>query len=660
MSKANPSPAESKLLDAVRAAARQEQFLEVVSAEEATKRFRAHLDLTPLAGERVMLGAALGRVLADDLAAPIDVPPFDRANVDGFALRAADSAGAADNAPKQLALNAEVIACGHAPKVEVKPGTATCIATGGVVPRGADAVVMIEHTELIERVPAIELRRTVTPGQFISYAGSDIARGETLMRKGQVIGSREVGMLAACGLAEIDVVRRPKVAVLSTGDELVALGDALRPGGVYDSNGAILAAAIAEAGGEPVPYGAFADDVATLEQVVRRALAECDMVVLSGGTSKGAGDLSHRVVSQLGKPGILVHGVALKPGKPLCLAVADKKPIAVLPGFPTSAIFTFHAFVAPVIRARAGLPPEAAQTIEARVPMRIASEMGRKEFVLVSLLSDEHGAVAFPSAKGSGSVTSFSQADGFIEIDALAGALDADSEARVTLIGESARAPDVVIMGSHDIALDVVVGALAERGYSARTIAVGSQGGVAAAERGQCDIAPVHLIDPATGEYNKHLLSPGISLVKGWQRMQGVLFRPGDRRFEGNSAAQAAKTAVADPSCLMVNRNAGAGTRVLIDQLLQGARPPGYANQPRSHNAVAAAIAQSRADWGVAIEPVAKMYGLGFLPLAPEHYDFLVVESRRQRPAVQAFLASLHDPRTRDRIAALGMQPADD
>jgi putative molybdopterin biosynthesis protein len=654
------SPAESELLAAVRAAARQEQFLEVVSAEEAKKRFEGHLDLTPLPGERVTLAAALGRVLADDLAAPIDVPPFDRANVDGFALRAADSAGAADGAPKQIALNPEVIACGHAPKIEVKPGTATTIATGGVVPRGADAVVMIEHTELIESIPAIELRRGVTAGQFISHAGSDIARGETSMRKGQLIGSREIGMLAACGLAAIDVVRRPKVAVLSTGDELVALGESLHPGGVYDSNGAIISAAIAEAGGEPRPYGAFPDDAEKLEQVVRRALSECDMVVLSGGTSKGAGDLSHHVVSQLGKPGILVHGVALKPGKPLCLAVADGKPVAVLPGFPTSAIFTFHAFVAPVIRARAGLPVEAAQTVDARVPMRIASEMGRKEFVLVSLVSGEFGTVAFPSAKGSGAVTSFSQADGFIEIDALAGALDADTPARVTLIGDSARAPDIVIMGSHDIALDVVVGALAERGFTARTIAVGSQGGVAAAERSQCDVAPVHLIDPATGEYNKHLVSPGISLVKGWQRMQGVLFRPGDQRFEGQRAEDAVKTALADSSCLMVNRNAGAGTRVLIDQLVAGARPSGYANQPRSHNAVAAAIAQARADWGVAIEPVARMYGLGFLPLSPEHYDFLLIESRRDRPAVQAFLAALRDRRTKDRIAALGMQPAND
>ena len=660
MSKPDSAGPNDALLAAVRAAARQEQFLEVVSAEEARRRFEGRLDLSPLPAERVALAVALGRVLANDVIAPLDVPPFDRANVDGFALRSADTVGASDGAPKQLELNAEVIACGHAPAVEVTPGTATAIATGGVVPRGADAVVMIEHTELIESVPAIEIRRAVSPGQFISYAGSDIARGEMLLRRGQRIGSRETGILAACGLAEIDVVRKPKIAVLSTGDELVALGDTLRPAGVYDSNGAILAAAIAEAGGEPVPFGAFPDDEAELESAVRRALDECDMVVLSGGTSKGAGDLSHRIVSKLGSPGILVHGVALKPGKPLCLAVVRDKPIVVLPGFPTSAIFTFHAYIAPVIRARAGLPPEAAETVEARVPVRVASEMGRKEFVLVSLAETGDGAIAFPSAKGSGAVTSFSHADGFIEIDALAGALDADTNARVTLIGQAAKAPDVVIMGSHDVALDVVVGALAERGFSARTIAVGSQGGVTAALRGECDVAPVHLVDPGTGIYNSHLLAPGLSLVKGWQRMQGVLFRPGDRRFEGKTAAQAVAAAVADPACLMVNRNAGAGTRVLIDKLLGGKRPAGYSNQPRSHNAVAAAVAQSRADWGVAIEPVAKLYGLAFLPLSPEDYDFLLIESRKDRPAVQAFLAALRDPRTKDKIRALGMQPADD
>ena len=654
----------AELIARVRAAARQEQFLEVVSAEVARARFAAHLDLAPLGPETVSLGEALGRVLAHDVLAPVDAPPFDRSNVDGFALRAADTLGASDGHPKILTLNAEVIACGHAPRLTVAPGTATSIATGGVIPRGADAVVMIEHTELLEDgAPRIELRRATAPGQFVSYAGSDIARGETLLRRGARIGSREIGMLAACGLAQIDVVRRPKVAVISTGDELIALGAPLEPARVYDSNGAIIAAAIAEAGGEPVPMGAFPDDEAKLEKAVREALAICDMVVLSGGTSKGAGDLSHTIVSRLGKPGILVHGVALKPGKPLCLGVAEGKPIAVLPGFPTSAIFTFNAFVAPVIRAHAGLPPESAETIGARVPVRISSELGREEFVLVSLIDTAEGPVAFPIGKGSGAVMSFSQADGFLAIDALASALDAGSDAQVTLIGSAAQAPDLVIMGSHDVALDVVVGALSERGFSARVLAVGSLGGVAAASRGECDVAPVHLIDPVSGQYNVHLVAPGLTLVPGWRRMQGVLFRPGDKRFEGRSGQgalqEALQAALADPSALMVNRNAGSGTRVLVDRLLGGARPPGYANQPKSHNAVAAAIAQSRADWGLAIEPVAAMYGLGFLAVAPEHYDFLVVESRRARPAVQAFLAALRDENVRARIRAIGMQPAE-
>jgi len=656
-----PKPGgDGDLIARVRAAARQEQFLEVVSAEEARSRFEKHLDLKPLAAESAMLADSRGRVLAQDIVAAVDAPPFDRSNVDGFAVRAVDTSGASDGNPKVLMLNPEVISCGHTPVETVTAGTCTAIATGGVIPRGADAVVMIEQTELIEEgKPRLEVRRAVLPGQFISYAGSDIARGETLLRRGTEIGAREIGMLAACGLDRIEVFRRPKVAVLSTGDELVEPGKPLRPAGVYDSNGAIVSAAVAEAGGDPVMLGAFPDDAAALEKAVRGALDASDMVVLSGGTSKGAGDLSHRVVSQLGKPGILVHGVALKPGKPLCLGVVGGKPIVVLPGFPTSAIFTFHTFVAPVIRAWAGLPPEAEKAIPARVPVRVVSELGRKEFVLVSIIDGGDARFAFPTGKGSGAVTSFSQADGFIEIDALSAALDADSETQVTLLDSGKQALDLVIMGSHDIALDVVVGALADRGFTARTLAVGSQGGVAAINRGECDVAPVHLIDSATGQYNKHLTGPGLALVPGWRRMQGVVFRPGEERFEGRSAQEALKIVLADGTALMVNRNIGSGTRVLMESLLDGTRPPGYANQPKSHNAVAAAITQGRADWGLAIEPVAKLYGLGFLPVAPEHYDFLIADARRSRPAVQAFIEALRDDATRKRIRALGMEPAD-
>jgi putative molybdopterin biosynthesis protein len=184
-------------------------------------------------------------------------------------------------------------------------------------------------------------------------------------------------------------------------------------------------------------------------------------------------------------------------------------------------------------------------------------------------------------------------------------------------------------------------------------------GGVAAAERGECDLAPVHLVNPSSGLYNAHLLRPGLALVKGWQRMQGFVHRRDDARFAGRSAADAIKAALADSHCLMVNRNAGAGTRVLIDRLLGGARPAGYSNQPRSHNAVAAAVAQRRADWGIAIESVTRLYGLAFLPLVPEDYDFLLVESRRERSAVAAFLDALRDEPVREKIRALGMCPAD-
>lgn len=660
MSKQKPRAAAAALLAAVRAAARQEQFLEIVSAEEARARFARHLELGPKGVETVPLAAALGGVLAHDVLAPVDVPPFDRSSVDGFAVRAADTVGASEAMPRRFVLNAEVLACGVVPKLAVAPGTATAIATGGVVPRGADSVVMIEWTEFAEPAegPVIDLRRAVAAGQFVAFAGSDIARGETVLRRGTLLGSREIGMLAACGIAALDVVRRPQIAVLSTGDELVAPGAALPPGAVYDSNGAIIAAAISEAGGVPVPFGIFPDSEPELEAAVRRALRQCDAVVLSGGTSKGAGDLSHRIVPRLGKPGILVHGVALKPGKPLCLAVADGKPIVVLPGFPTSAIFTFHAFMAPVIRAFAGLPPQAAATVEATVPVRVPSELGRKEFALVALVAGDSGLVAFPSTKGSGAVTSFSEADGFIEIDALANALDAGTATQVTLIGKAAHAPDLVIMGSHCVALDAVLGTLSEQGFTTRKIALGSQGGVTAAKRGECDLAPVHLMDPASGVYNRHLLVPGLSFIPGWERMQGFVYRAGDPRFTGKSAQDALKTALTDAGAIMVNRNAGAGTRILIDQLLAGARPPGYGNQPRSHNAVAAAVGQGRADWGIAIEQVAKLYGLGFLPITPEHYDFLLVEARRERPAVQAFLRSLRDPATQARIRAAGMRPS--
>ena len=635
----------------------QDQFLTILPREDALARFEATLFPVAMPREQRSLADALGCALIEDVVAPIDVPPFDRSNVDGFAVRSADLACVTGTSPVRLMLNDEVIACGVAPARPVLSGRATSIATGGPLPRGADAVVMVEHTQPAGP-RAIEIRRAAPPGQFVSYAGSDIARGEALLRAGTVIGSREIGICAACGIAKIPVARKPRVAVISTGDELVQPGEALRPAAVYDTNGAIVAAAINENGGEAAFLGATPDDEVLLESAMRAALAQSDMLVLSGGTSKGAGDVSHRIIARLGKPGIIAHGVALKPGKPLCLAVCDGKPVVILPGFPTSAMFTFHDMIVPVLRRMAGLPPRAEAKVTAKIPVRIASELGRTEFVMVSLVEGAGGLIAYPTGKGSGAITSFAQADGFLKIDALADQMPAGTQAEVTLFTPHVRAPDLVLVGSHCTGLDLVTAPLAHAGLSVRSIAVGSLGGLAAAKRGECDLAPIHLFDDKTETYNTPFLSQGLELVGGWRRMQGIVFRKGDARFEGLNAQEAVRAALADAACIMVNRNQGAGTRILIDRLLGDRRPDGYWNQPRSHNAVAAAVAQHRADWGMTIAPVAHASGLGFIPFAEEHYDFALVSARKQRPAVQAFLDALASEEGRAALAEAGFRPA--
>jgi putative molybdopterin biosynthesis protein len=644
---------------ALRSLARQEQFLDVVDRDTATARFHRHLKLRPLGAETVPLSQALGRVLARAVIADVDVPGFDRASVDGFAVRADDTVGASERTPKALALNGEILTPGTVPQLTVGPGTATLIATGGMVPRGADAVIMVEHTETRDDdgSTVIEVRRAAAAGQFIAFAGSDLARGETVLRTGQVLTSREIGMLAAVGCAAVEVWRRPLIAIISTGDEIVAPGEPIRPGAVYDSNAAILAAAVQEAGGCAKPLGIGSDDEAVLSRLVDEGLATCDMVILSGGTSKGAGDLCYRAISSFNDPGIVVHGVALKPGKPLCLAVTGGKPTVILPGFPTSAIFTFHEFVAPVIRAFAGLQPEQAKRRPAILPMRIASERGRTEYLMVSLVrGDSEGPLAaYPNSKGSGAVTAFSQADGFITIGQHVESVPAGTPVEVQLIGQ-AHLADLVIIGSHCVGLDVLIGRLQSEGISVKALNVGSTGGLAAAKRGECDIAAIHLMDPATGEYNRPFLTAALELVSGYRRLQGIVYRKGDPRFEGQSLEDAIGGAISTPECLMVNRNAGSGTRILTDRLLGGAKPAGYWSQPKSHNAVGVAVAQNRADWGIAIETIARQYGLGFIPAQDEHYDFIVPRARLARPAVQRFRAVLEDRVTRDALTALGFR----
>jgi putative molybdopterin biosynthesis protein len=628
----------------------QEQFLEVVDRDTAERRWLA-LKPDVLDAEEVTLSAALGRVLAADIVAEVDVPPFDRANVDGFAVLAQDTFGASEEAPRKLVINDEEVATGRVPRLAVEPGCATSIATGAVVPRGADAVVMIEH--VFVDGDTLRVVRPVAPGAGITFAGTDIARGERILRRGAALTSRETGILAAIGTAHVAVIRRPRVGIVSTGDEIITPGEPLRPATIYDSNSTVLADAVRELGAEPVMLGIVPDDDRALEQVMEDGLARCDALLLSGGTSKGAGDLSYRVLARR-EPGIVVHGVALKPGKPICLGAVGRQPVVILPGFPTSAIFTFHEFVAPLLRFMGGRRPENPDTTTARMPFRYNSEIGRTEYLLVNLVRGPDGLAAYPLGKGSGSVTTFSQADGFVTIPRNHEFVEAGESVAVFAIGRGVAPADLVVIGSHCTGIDLLLGTLNERSFTSKSIWVGSQGGLTAAGRGECDIAGIHLLDAETNQYNRAFVPVSATLVPGYGRMQGVAYRPGDPRFEGRRAEEIVDVSCRDVTCLMVNRNRGSGTRILIDRLLAGRRPRGYAVEARSHNAVAAALQQGRADWGLLIAPVAAAYGLAFIPLSAEQFDFVIPNDRWDRPAVAAFRGLLAELDVRRRLSQAG------
>lgn len=631
---------------------RQEQFLNVIDRDEAEARFRAALSLQPLEAEDIHLCDALGRVLAETVIAAVDVPSFDRSNFDGFVLRAADTFGATELTPRRVRLRPEHLEAGMAPQFELDSSTAAMIATGGMIPRGADAVLMIEHADVAG--DQVVIRRAVTPGHGISFAGTDMACGETVLRSGTRLTSRETGVLAAIGRDRVLVRRQPRVAVISTGNEIIAPGDTMRPAQVFDSNTQILSDAVRELGGVPLAFGIVRDQSSGLRAVLQQALKEADVVLMSGGTSKGHGDLCYQVVAELQDPGIVAHGVALKPGKPLCLAASAGKPVVVLPGFPTSAIFTFHEFVAPVIRLLGGHGEEPEELVPATMAVRVNSEAGRTEYLLVGLVAADAGIRAYPMGKGSGSVTTFSRADGFVTIPRHTEMLDAGQPVSVRMIGRGHRMADLVVIGSHCTGLDWLLTQLQQRNISSKVLAVGSTAGLAAARRGECDLAGIHLFHPESGDYNRPFLTDDLELITGYVRQQGIVFRPDDPRFAQRSVSEIINDVVEASDCVMVNRNQGSGTRVLIDRLLGGRRPAGYAVQPGSHNAVAAAIVQRRADWGVAIEGVARSMGLGFRPLQDEHFDFAVPRQRRCRPAVREFEALLQQEDTRRQLQLLG------
>lgn len=409
------------------------EFLELLPPAAALEKLLKQLPKSVLPSENIATINSLGRVLKSQVLAPEPLPAFARSTVDGYALHAADTFGANESLPAYLPLMGEV-PMGTAPGFELPRGAAAAIHTGGMLPVGADAVLMLEYTQL-SRPAELEIMRAVGVGENVLKVGEDVETGQMVLPAGTFLRAAEIGGLLALGITCVDVVRPPRVAILSSGDEVVPPEQVVQPGQVRDINSYSLSALVTEAGGEPVRYGIVADREDAVKSALQTALADCDLVVMTAGSSASTRDLTARVVNVLGNPGVLVHGVNVKPGKPTILAVCDGKAVIGLPGNPVSALVIARLFVVPLIERMLGLPANRIRpSVAARLTVNLASQAGREDFVPVRLVSTPKGMDADPIFFKSNLIFTLARADGLVHIPADANGLPAGSPVQVELL----------------------------------------------------------------------------------------------------------------------------------------------------------------------------------------------------------------------------------
>jgi molybdenum cofactor synthesis domain-containing protein len=411
-------------------------FRKLMTFDEAKKAISLHLKPEALGEEEIPLLEAYNRVLKENITSTLDVPPFNRSTVDGYAVKAEDTFGAEENQPVKLNV-CGVVNVGEPPRISIAKGQAAEIVTGAPIPEGADAVVMVEDTE--RESDELRVYSAVTKDENIMKKGADIKKGETVLKAGQVLGSPEIGVLAALGITKAKVFKVPIVAVLSTGAEVTEPGKKLPPGKIYDINAYSLSTAVVESGGKPVYLGVVPDEKTELRKALEHALDSADMVITSGGVSVGPRDITPQIVDSLGKPGLIVCGIAVKPGKPTTIALIGRKPVFSLPGHPISALLMFHLLARPVIQLLSGKPAKEAKTVMAVASTRMFSAKGRRTFVMVRLKRDKSNRlIAEPVETGaSGAITTLAKADGFVEIPENQQFIDADEETAVALLKDA-------------------------------------------------------------------------------------------------------------------------------------------------------------------------------------------------------------------------------
>ncbi|MDI6631578.1 MAG: molybdopterin biosynthesis protein [Bacillota bacterium] len=615
---------------------KREVFLEEKPLEEAQTgylRFLRDLGiLAPGPMETVPVKESCGRVTAAPVFAVISHPHFHAAAMDGFAVRARRTFGATEQSPLRLQVGEEAFP----------------VDTGDVLPEGCDAVIMVEDTHETEP-GVIEITAAVFPYQHVRVMGEDVVATEMLLPANHLIRPVDVGAMLAGGVGTVPVHPRPRVAVIPTGTEVVEPGTPLKPGDIIEFNTPVLGEMVREWGGIPVRYGIVPDDFPALKAAVLRAAAECDVVLLNAGASAGREDFTAAVVRECGS--LFAHGVAIKPGKPVVLGAVNRKPFLGIPGYPVSAVLNAELFARPVILAKQGRTVPEREKVNAFLSRRIVSPAGVEEFVRVKLGRIGAKIVATPLGRGAGRLLTLVRADGILRVPRFSEGFEAGSVVPVELLRSRAEIEEtIVVIGSHDLALDIIANYLRLR-FPEATLSsahVGSLGGLLALKRGEAHLAGTHLLDEATGEYNvsyvrQYLTGVPAVLVNLSYREQGFIVAPGNPK-----RINTFNDLVRD-DIRFVNRQRGAGTRVLLDFHLRrlGLAPErvtGYQREEYTHLAVAAAVAGGTADVGLGIRAAATALGLDFVPVADERYDLCVLKEYWEGKVGERLRAVLADP----------------
>ena len=631
-------------------------YLEDIPLEEARSHWldalQAYGLLTALPGETVSLPDACGRVTAAPIWARICAPHYHAAAMDGYAVYAADTSTATETSPASLMV----------------PDRATYVDTGDAMPQWANAVIPIENVQPDDDpVTTIQFYQSSSPWQHVRVMGEDMVATELVLPANHRLRPVDIGAIAASGHASVVVRIRPRVAVIPTGSELVPAGSALQPGKIIEYNSLMLAAQIKQWGGVPTRCDIVPDLKHKILEALKREAETHNLILLNAGSSRGSEDFSAEAIADLGA--VLVHGIAVRPGHPVILGllyptqisrIRTPVPVIGVPGYPVSTALTGEILVRPLLSRWQGLMEETPAHMQATLSRKVLSPAGDDEFMRVAVGKVGKKVVATPLSRGAGIITSLVRADGIVRIPRFSEGYPAGEQVRVDLY----RHPDhiersIVAIGSHDMTLDLLAQHLAAKAQSLRLVSanVGSLGGLIALRRGQCHVAGCHLLDPETGEYNRsyaqqYLPDIPISLITLVGREQGFIVAP------GNPKGITAVKDLSAPDVLFINRQRGAGTRILLDYHLHksGLRLEsirGYEREEYTHLAVAAAVASGVADVALGIRAAAAALKLDFVPLTTERYDLAIPEEYFESALLRPLLDLLHDNAFRSAVSDL-------